>query len=425
LPAGLGNLPKLEIIAGSENQLSGTLPADLTNSASLEAISLDFNFIEGTVPAFGANNLKLSRISFDFNLLEGPLPSFTGSRLQSISLGRNAISGALPPEWASLPLQSIILFDNEFGGTLPPEWGGLSELSWLSLGGNQLEGTIPAEYANLQNMRRLQLFRNNLGGPIPPWLGTLPALEEVNLTLNQFSGELPVEFNQMLQREYRFFGPILGFGGNQLSGTIPPELGDFFAVPAVFAVWGNNLHGQVPLPVAAMGVAIEQFGFPFFYCDLSSNNPTLSMPANPEYEALTNPPGGPICFLELATFIDILSGIAAAIDLLESGASLSPGDACQLQALLDQATSLVEQGLFEKAIQVLFDFNHLVDALLAGGDISRADAQILLDTNGALITDIVNNARFRVPTLGTWGLIVLTLLVLGVAFTRRQRFIRQ
>ena len=65
----------------------------------------------------------------------------------------------------------------------------------------------------------LSLYRNQLSGEIPPELGDLRFLEFLELNVNQLSGEMPPE----LGRLYNLVA--LDLSENQLSGEIPPELG--------------------------------------------------------------------------------------------------------------------------------------------------------------------------------------------------------
>ena len=64
----------------------------------------------------------------------------------------------------------------------------------------------------------LDLSGNNLSGPIPPELGNLSALEGLNLSFNDLSGPIPPELGNLSDLEYL----DLGFTG--VSGCIPSEL---------------------------------------------------------------------------------------------------------------------------------------------------------------------------------------------------------
>lgn len=53
------------------------------------------------------------------------------------------------------------------GVLLPPEIGNLSKLVSLALSGNELTGPVPPQFGNLESLRYLLLDRNNLERPAP------------------------------------------------------------------------------------------------------------------------------------------------------------------------------------------------------------------------------------------------------------------
>ena len=177
-------------------------------------------------------------------------------------------------------------------GTIPPELGGLLNLVELRLNGNQLSGCIPSglrdvpqnDYSDLGlpfcslrtdailaaerealvalydatngadwrennnwlsdaplgewhgvttddsgRVVELNLLDNQLSGEIPPELGNLANLVELYLSGNQLSGEIPPELGGLSNLAW------LHLGENQLSGEIPPGLGGLsklaYAVP--------------------------------------------------------------------------------------------------------------------------------------------------------------------------------------------------
>ena len=77
----------------------------------------------------------------------------------------------------------------------------------------------------------LHIDGNQLSGEIPPALGNLTGLKSLALQRNQLSGEIPPALGNLTNLER------LSLQGNQLSGEIPPELGNM----AVF-LHGNQLE---------------------------------------------------------------------------------------------------------------------------------------------------------------------------------------
>jgi hypothetical protein len=160
--------------------------------------------------------------------------------VQRLALGRNQLSGRIPPELGNLSnLEILELHSNHLDGSIPPELGNLSNLSFLHLGYNQLSGSIPPEFGNLSRLRYLSLYENQLSGSIPPELGNLSSLLSLNLYDNQLSGSIPPELGNLssLLSLYLY--------DNQLSGSIPPELGNLSNM-RVLNLSDNQLSGSIP-----------------------------------------------------------------------------------------------------------------------------------------------------------------------------------
>ena len=90
------------------------------------------------------------------------------------------------------------------------------------------------------NGRVIELFlhENQLSGEIPPELGNLANLESLFLDLNQLSGEIPPELGNLANLS------VLFLHENQLSGEIPPELGKLANLTHL-ALHENRLSGCV------------------------------------------------------------------------------------------------------------------------------------------------------------------------------------
>ena len=85
----------------------------------------------------------------------------------------------------------------------------------------------------------LILSDNQLSGGIPPELGDLTNLEWLGLSFNQLSGGIPPELGNLTNLEG------LDLWDNQLSGGIPPELGDLTNLQSL-NLWDNQLSGGIP-----------------------------------------------------------------------------------------------------------------------------------------------------------------------------------
>ena len=85
----------------------------------------------------------------------------------------------------------------------------------------------------------LDLNDNQLSGTIPTQLGNLANLKELLLTRNQLTGTIPAELASLTGLE------ILALGGNQLTGTIPTWLGNLANLEELY-LWENELTGTIP-----------------------------------------------------------------------------------------------------------------------------------------------------------------------------------
>ena len=86
---------------------------------------------------------------------------------------------------------------------------------------------------------RLDLRGNQLTGEIPPDLGELVNLTTLRLWVNQLSGEIPPELGRLISLQK------LELASNQLTGEIPPELGELASLQSL-ELFSNQLSGEIP-----------------------------------------------------------------------------------------------------------------------------------------------------------------------------------
>ena len=184
LPAALGELAKLEVLAiygastrdGEPISLTGSIPAELGNLTKLSELTLHQHEISGTIPAALGNLSELEKLQLNFTQIGGSIPAALGnlSKLKTLSLYDNDLSGTLPAELGRLGnLQTLNFNLNRVSGSIPAQFGNLSSLLTLALQFNQLSGSIPTELAGLSNLQEIYISQNNFTGCIPS------ALQEV------------------------------------------------------------------------------------------------------------------------------------------------------------------------------------------------------------------------------------------------------
>ena len=101
-----------------------------------------------------------------------------------------------------------------YNATDGPNWN--SNNNWLSdVLISEWEGVTTDDNGRVTG---LSLFNNQLSGEIPPDLGNLTSLRALDLTLNDFQGEIPPELGNLVNLQ------SLWIFDNRLSGCVPTSL---------------------------------------------------------------------------------------------------------------------------------------------------------------------------------------------------------
>ena len=162
----------------------------------------------------------------------------------------------LMPQAVSPDRASLVALYNATGGA---NW--TNNTNWLTTAPiGQWHGVTTDGNGRVTN---LDLNDNQLSGTIPTQLGNLANLEELLLTRNQLSGEIPPELGSLANLEW------LRLNNNQLTGEIPAELGRLTNL-TVLRLAGNQLTGCVP--ASLQDVADNDFA-------------QLGLPVCPSYDA--------------------------------------------------------------------------------------------------------------------------------------------
>ncbi|KAK9026041.1 hypothetical protein V6N11_038889 [Hibiscus sabdariffa] len=202
----------------------------------------------------------------DQNYLTGPLSASIRNltRMQWLSLGINALSGEVPSEIGLLTdLRLFAIGTNNFSGPLPPELGNCSLLQQLYFDSSGVSGEIPSTFANLQNLETVWASDTQLTGRIPNFIGNWSRLTGLRFQGNSFEGSIPSTFANLTSlTELRISGlsnesslafirdmkslSILDLRNNNISGTIPSNIGEYESLTQLF-LGNNNLNGTLPV----------------------------------------------------------------------------------------------------------------------------------------------------------------------------------
>ncbi|XP_068309844.1 receptor-like protein 2 [Pyrus communis] len=294
LPPSLNNCTKLVELNLGFNYLEGKLTViNFSKLSHLSKLDLSWNNFTGTLPIslYSCRYLKAIRLSGNPNLegqIQPKILSLKSLSFLSLSFVRlTNLTGAMKIFMCSKSLQTLIMGGSFNREAMPTNddmgnFHGFQNLHVLSLVGCGLIGQIPRWLSNLKNLEVLALGKNQITGPIPSWLGTLPKLFYVDLSFNQISGEFPKQLcrlpmlmgNASRVDDYEFELPIFGglnkklflyflprrlsnFPGliyiraNNISGSIPAEIGQLQLLRQLY-LDDNNFSGEVPDQISSL-----------------------------------------------------------------------------------------------------------------------------------------------------------------------------
>ncbi|XP_030456392.1 probable LRR receptor-like serine/threonine-protein kinase At2g24230 [Syzygium oleosum] len=129
--------------------------------------------------------------------LSGPIPDTTLgklSKLQTLDLSNNKITGLASDFWSLGSLKSLNLSSNQISGSLSSNIGNFGSLEVIDVSGNNFSGEIPAAIGSLQSLQVLKLDGNGFQWSIPPSILSCQSLVLIDLSSNQLNGSLPNVF---------------------------------------------------------------------------------------------------------------------------------------------------------------------------------------------------------------------------------------
>ncbi len=241
------------------------------------------------------------------NGLAGRLPATLGqlAHLNTLRIEDNSLTGQLPTGLAELPLRELRYSDTDL--CVPPD---ASFQAWLATlpvhdGTGRICGTLSdrdilvALYEGTGGPRwkvsdnwltdapldqwhgvavdgegrvvRLHFLDNNLTGAIPPELGDMDELQVLDFRYNELKGSIPPELGDLANLR------VLQLWANDLTGTIPPELAQLSKLEELW-VGTNKLTGAIPPELGGLTSLRE--------LDLEANDLTGAIP--PEIGNLAN-----------------------------------------------------------------------------------------------------------------------------------------
>ncbi|CAL5070383.1 unnamed protein product [Urochloa decumbens] len=288
IPSGLCNISSMEYLDLSNNNLSGELPSCLfADHPILKTLKVSNNKLGGPVLG-GKNNLSIRwEIYLDGNNFEGELPryltgnfeytgtmDFHGNKLSgkldvslwilpnlwTLNLASNSLTGEIDASICSLTgIKLLDISNNNISGSLP-NCNNPLELLFLNMSGNLLSGDIaPHGFFSNATVTALDLSYNQFTGNID-WIQTLGTVRYISLGSNKFNGQISP--NLCVLQYLR----VIDLSDNQLSGPLPPCIGDlsFQGTSSGLNYWNLFCGRGIQYPAFRYTSCYDQRGFRFF-----------------------------------------------------------------------------------------------------------------------------------------------------------------
>ncbi|KAJ6865448.1 receptor like protein 7 [Populus alba x Populus x berolinensis] len=215
----------------------------LTNLEVLHLIGVN---ISAKIPQIMTNLSSLSSLSLRDCGLQGEFPM---GIFQLPNLRMFSIRWVVPSSLGNLTqLFGLFLSDNKLHGAIPESIYRLQNLEILDLStiyefkvsDNKLNGEIPEVICNLTSLSVLDLSNNNLSGKLPPCLGNKSSTVSVlNLRNNSFSGDIPETFTSGCSLR------VVDLSQNKLEGKIPKSLANCTKLE-ILSLEQNNINDVFP-----------------------------------------------------------------------------------------------------------------------------------------------------------------------------------
>ncbi|KAM5565158.1 receptor protein kinase CLAVATA1 [Rosa sericea] len=244
IPISLSNLKHLNSLFLQINQLTGFIPPQLSALPSLMSLDLSINSLTGEIPASFSELKNITLINLYKNNLYGPIPKFVGDfpHLEVLQVWENNFTYELPENLGrSGRLKDLDVTGNHFTGLIPRDLCKGGMLKTLILMDNHFFGPIPEELGQCKSLIKIRMVKNTLTGTIPAGMFSLPNVNMIELNDNYLSGPLPAQMSA------GSLG-ILGLSGNQISGEIPPAIGNLKNLQTL-ALEMNKFSGEIPMEI--------------------------------------------------------------------------------------------------------------------------------------------------------------------------------
>lgn len=169
-PVELSALTRLTRLSVLNSAITGTIPAQLCSMESLIDIELVQVSLSGSIPECLLLKPGMQRVKIDSSIIGGSLPSLVNSTLTRLAVVNSALSGTVP--LIPSTMTRLDLSGNNLQGTLSSD---LYMLESVSIARNKISGALPA-VVGIPKVTYLGLSYNDLSGGIP-YVSTVQRLD--------------------------------------------------------------------------------------------------------------------------------------------------------------------------------------------------------------------------------------------------------
>ncbi|KAJ9555563.1 hypothetical protein OSB04_010177 [Centaurea solstitialis] len=272
VPNSIKNFVSLKKLLLSDNQLNGTISAKIWELPKLEYLRASSNNLRGIMPKeFGDS--KLWYLDLSKNRLEGVLSEahmFNVSNLRHLDLSLNSLSFRLSPDWVPpFQLDRLDLSYCKVGPSFPSWVLTQRNLSYLNVANSSISDTVPIGFWDVSpsRLRYLNLSFNNIAGEVGDLSSRFAPYSAIDLSSNNFSGPIPNVPSDLVSLNLsrnKFSGRIsflcgivdgllsfLDVSRNSLTGEIPDCLSHFEQL-IILNLAHNNLSGTIPTSIGSL-----------------------------------------------------------------------------------------------------------------------------------------------------------------------------
>ncbi|PKU83867.1 LRR receptor-like serine/threonine-protein kinase GHR1 [Dendrobium catenatum] len=142
----------------------------------------------------------------------------------------------------------------DFNGC-PSSWNGIvcngDRVAGIVLDNLGISGTVDLSvFGNLTTLLKLSMANNNLSGTLPGNLGDFKSLKYLDISCNVFSGEIPKDIEKLQSIQN------LSLAGNGFSGPLPDSIGDVDSVRSL-DMSHNHLSGSLPSSLKGLRLLVS------------------------------------------------------------------------------------------------------------------------------------------------------------------------